>query len=49
MYKDLKTDRSFTSRRGKIRKKTDTVSLLIIGGAFTTILTLVGLFNLFIN
>ena len=34
---------------GKLEKKTDTVIYWIIGGAFTTILTLVGLFNLFIN
>ena len=33
----------------KLERKTDTVIYWIIGGAFTTILTLVGLFNLFIN
>ena len=31
---------------GKLEKKTDTVIYWIVGGAFTTILTLVGLFNL---
>ena len=34
---------------GKLEKKTDTVIYWIVGGAFTTILTLVGLFNLSIN
>ena len=34
---------------GKLERKTDTVIYWIVGGAFTTILTLVGLFNLFIN
>ena len=33
----------------KLERKTDTVIYWIIGGAFTTILTLVGLFNLFIS
>ena len=33
----------------KLERKTDTVIYWIVGGAFTTILTLVGLFNLFIN
>ena len=33
----------------KLEKKTDTVIYWIVGGAFTTILTLVGLFNLFMN
>jgi hypothetical protein len=33
----------------KLERKTDTVIYWIIGGAFTTILTLVGLFNLFIH
>ena len=32
---------------GKLERKTDTVIYWIVGGAFTTILTLVGLFNLF--
>ena len=33
----------------KFMKVIDTVIYWIVGGAFTTILTLVGLFNLFIN
>lgn len=33
----------------KIEKKVDHMIYWIIGGAFTTILTLVGLFNLFLN
>jgi hypothetical protein len=33
----------------KLERKTDTVIYWIVGGAFTTILTLVGLFNLFMN
>ena len=33
----------------KLETKPDTGIYWIIGGAFTTILTLVGLFNLFIN
>ena len=32
-----------------IEKKTDRLLYWIIGGAFTTILTLTGLFNLFLN
>ena len=34
---------------GKIEKKVDHMIYWIIGGAFTTILTLTGLFNLFLN
>ena len=33
----------------KIEKKVDNMIYWVIGGAFTTILTLVGLFNLFLN
>ena len=33
----------------KIEKKVDNMTYWVIGGAFTTILTLVGLFNLFLN
>ena len=33
----------------KIEKKVDNMIYRVIGGAFTTILTLVGLFNLFLN
>jgi len=33
----------------KIETKTDNLLYWIIGGAFTTILTLIGLFNLFLN
>ena len=33
----------------KIETKTDNLLYWIIGGAFTTILTLTGLFNLFLN
>ena len=33
----------------KLERKTDTVIYWIVGGAFTTILTLVGLFNLFMH
>jgi hypothetical protein len=33
----------------KINDKVDNMVYWIIGGAFTTILTLVGLFNLFLN
>jgi len=32
-----------------VEKKTDRLLYWIIGGAFTTILTLTGLFNLFLN
>ena len=34
---------------GKLESKTDKVIYWVIGGAFTTILTLVGLFNLFMH
>ena len=34
---------------GKLERKTDVVIYWIVGGAFTTILTLVGLFTLFMN
>ena len=33
----------------KIEKKVDNMIYWVIGGAFTTTLTLVGLFNLFLN
>ena len=33
----------------KIDNKVDTMTWFIVGGAFTTILTLVGLFNLFLK
>lgn len=33
----------------KIDSKVDTITWFVIGGAFTTILTLVGLFNLFLK
>ena len=34
---------------GKLERKTDHLIYWVIGGAFTTILTLTGLFNLFLN
>ena len=33
----------------KIDSKVDTITWFVIGGAFTTIITLVGLFNLFLK